>query len=104
MTAVRVTADERRAQTMDERESFDHEHGVRRDGQIHLGPINLDGMTAPDLMVAAEHPALHDDVKAYARVKLDAFGERIAGRTERAMRLEIKAERLYQRMPEGLRW
>lgn len=84
--------------------AFDALYGIRTDGQIHRGALNLDCMPQADLAIAAEHPALHVDVRDYAIVRYAACTLRLAGDIEKASRLESKLERLYSALPRALRW
>lgn len=88
-----------------DREAFDAEYGVRTDGQIHLGPINIDDLSTSELEIVGNHPALHEEVKRYARLILVARDLRLAANINDALRLERRAERIYQQeMPKMLRW
>lgn len=89
---------------MTNREEFDTTHNVRTDGQIHLGPINLDDMPSIDLLVAETHPALHEDVREYATCKLEARTHRVKGNITLAQMLERRCDRLYKSMPKSCRW
>jgi hypothetical protein len=71
---------------------------------IQLGPINLDGMTDSELAEAALHPALHLDVRAYARTQIEARKARLSGDIVKAMKLENVCERVYATIPTKLRW
>ncbi len=87
------------------RETFDRENGIRTDGQIHLGPVNLDGMSADELVVAFHHPALHAEVRRYAGVMLDAYAATMRGDIHLASALERKADYIHDRlMPAACRW
>jgi hypothetical protein len=87
------------------RADFDRTHSIRTDGQVHLAPLNLDGMTPDELAVAAEHPALHAEVRRYADHAVRARTERLAGRISEAMKLELCCNYIHDRyMPKFLRW
>lgn len=86
------------------RSEFERYNGIRTDGQVQQGPVNLDGMTTDELAHAQKHPALHSDVRAYARCKRSAMLQRMAGNVADATGLETRCERLYGIIPKSLRW
>ena len=86
------------------RAEFDTAYGIRTDGQAHLGPVNLDGADLEDLNVAAEHPALHADVRDYARCKAAESRCRTAGVISMAAAWERQADNAYHNMPARCRW
>jgi hypothetical protein len=89
---------------MSTRDDFDRAYEVRNDGQIHLGAINLDDMPESDLRIAADHPALHSDVKQYAYGKCSAIAYKLDGEITKAARVEARLESIYYRMPKPCRW
>lgn len=84
--------------------AFDAVYDVRTDGLVHLGALNLDAMEYDDLAIASEHPALHSDVRTYAALRREAYALRECGDIARAMRLEGKADSLYDLMPTSVQW
>lgn len=87
------------------RKRFDADFGVRDDGQIHLGPLNVDAMDDSELSVVVEHPALHNTVKAYASCLREARKLRLEGNIAVAFRLERKLETMYDHhIPKRLLW
>ncbi len=89
---------------MMEREQFDRDFEIRRDGRIHQAPVNVDCMTPEELEIACSHPALHAYVQAYARVALQARELRLAGQIADALRHEDYLVTAYSQIPERLRW
>ncbi len=89
---------------MTEREIFDLLYEVQADGQAHKHPIDLDAMDVGDLLIAANHPALHADVKDYAGMRANAMSTRLIGQVHRANRAQKKLPVLKRAIPEGLRW
>lgn len=64
-------------------------------------PINLDGVFESDLeQFIKECSAL----RAYAVCSKRAMTARLAGKIPQALRLEEKKERMYNALPEHLRW
>lgn len=87
------------------RQEFDKLYGVRDDGQIHHGPVNIDGMTIDELEIAAYHPALHHDVRRYAVIMVEAWKLRVSGKVDRACELSDRADRMYKSfIPAACRW
>lgn len=86
------------------RSTFDIAYNVRTDGQIHTSALNLDAMTTPELECASAHPALHQDVRAYAVQLLAARDSRNGGYVSSALQYEISADRIYNVLPKSLRW
>lgn len=87
-----------------DRAAFDSAYHIRTDGQMHMAPLNLDDMPDSDLSIAANHPALHHDVRLYAGRIIEARSHRLAGDIPTAMRIEVGCDWLYERMPRSVRW
>lgn len=77
---------------------------IREDGQVHMGAINLEGCTDAELVTITAHPAPHADIKLMAAMLLRARQSRLEGRTDTAMKLEARFERLYATLPKRLKW
>lgn len=77
---------------------------IRNDGQTHMRAINLEGSTDSELREIAAHPAIHADVRRMAEIYLKSRPARLAGNIALAMRLEAAADRLYDTLPNALRW
>lgn len=86
------------------RNDFDRIHSVRNDGQACMTAINLEGLTDEELDIASKHPALHSDIRDMAATLTVSRALRSAGNIALAARLEAKVERLYETLPECLRW
>jgi hypothetical protein len=71
---------------------------------IQAHPINLDCADNEDLRITAIHPAVHLDVRVYARLMLQAREKRTKGDIAKASRLEDQAEAVYLLIPKKLRW
>lgn len=84
--------------------AFDATYGVRNDGQAHFGAINLDCMPLRDLEIAAAHPALHSDVRAYASCAIKARTARLGGWTYLALAMECSLDRHFGNIPKRCRW
>jgi hypothetical protein len=87
-----------------DRQAFNREHGIHATGSIARVSINIDCLTDSDLDVACEHPALHNDVRAYALATRSARQYRHAGEVFKAGSCERMADRIYNEMPADLRW
>jgi hypothetical protein len=94
----------RKEETTMTRDDFDRAHNVRNDGQGCMTAINLEGLTDEELAIASKHPALHSDVAIMAGMTRTARAARLRGDIALALRLEAKAERLYDTLPKCLRW
>lgn len=88
-----------------ERLAFNANHGIGDNGQIYLGAINLEGLCDSELRVAYRHPALHETVRAFAGLTIEARELRKSGEIGAATRLETKADAIYTRqMPKSCKW
>lgn len=88
-----------------DRATFDRNNEVRTDGQIHLGPVNIEGLDDDELAIACEHPALHEEVKLFARLTKVARAKRLAGLISTAVAYERRADFIYNTtMPKKVRW
>lgn len=75
------------------------------DGQAQRGAVNVDCLSDEELQALVAHPAVNDAVRSYGLLVQESRKERLAGRIDRASRLEDKAERLYTTaIPKHLRW
>lgn len=86
------------------RDDFDARNGIRNDGQVFLGAINLEGLDIEDLFIASNHPALHRDVRSAANLLVLARELRCKGRIQEASKLEGRVDALYHIMPKSCRW
>ena len=73
-------------------------------GQVQSHAINVDALSDSDLAALMAHPATHLEVKRYAQITQAARKMRLAGDIALAMRLESKAEAIYDTLPRALRW
>ncbi len=85
-------------------EMFEACYNVRNDGQAHTSAVNLDDMPTDDLKCASAHPALHELVRQYAQFVGQARTHRLNGDIALAMRVETKLDRMYDNLPQALRW
>ncbi len=91
--------------TQDPRVCFDAKHGIRTDGQIHLGSLNVHALSDADLVVAMAHPALHHDVRECATLIHLSRVARAAGELTMARRLTLRAGiRVAYDMPTSCRY
>ena len=84
------------------REAFDREFEIET--PEHREPLNIDAMLARDLRIVVDHPALHPEVRFYARCLLQAIELRGEGRIAEAQQLDAEMESVYRSMPTNLRW
>lgn len=84
--------------------AFERAYGISRDGQIHMGPLAVDGMPDSEILILCDHPGVHVDVKAFGSLTLAARRDRLVGRIVEAARLEAHAEAVYAALPAALRW
>lgn len=90
--------------TATDRAEFEACHGVRNDGQIHTSALNVDDMAIEDMMCAKEHPALHEDIRLYVDLRLQAHDCRVGGYVHRATSIEQKLDTMYDTLPHNLKW
>lgn len=84
---------------------FNLENGIISTGQIVQHPINLDCLPTDDVVLASIHPALHDEVKTYAKMLLEARRLRLSGKINEAVRLDHRLNVLYNfHIPSKLLW
>ena len=106
------------------REAFDSNHDIEEDETEHRKPLDLSDMNEEELRIVVDHPAIHPDVRRYAKLELRlnellAFGNRkgwdgkpipIDGPTSRRLEHEIlevdKKQRhiYYTAIPDELKW
>jgi hypothetical protein len=73
-------------------------------GQVQSRAINVDALSDTDLAELIAHPATHREVQRYAQLTEAARKCRVSGDIALAMRLETKAEAVYDVIPRALRW
>lgn len=64
----------------------------------------LDTMTRQELDAIARNENNFFDIRNYADAKSMAMSLRLSGNVADAMRLEVTCERIYNRLPESLKW
>jgi hypothetical protein len=106
------------------REAFDWNHDIEEGEMEHRKPLDLYNMDKEELSIVVDHPAIHPEVRLYAKLELRllqlrAFEDRkgLDGKTiplDRATRAHLehelaeihrKQEYLYfVRIPDALKW
>ena len=65
---------------------------------------NLDGMDVDELREFANDKTNNVILRRYAKMKAKAMECRLGGDIQAALQLESMADRIYQRLPEELKW
>ena len=67
-------------------------------------PENLDCLDVEDLDAYSRDASNAEPLRGYAAIKARAMRARLAGDVQIALRLESACDRLYQTLPESLKW
>lgn len=51
-------------------EAFDWNHDIEEGETAHRKPLDISSMSAEELRIAIDHPAIHSDVRRYAKLEL----------------------------------